>query len=570
METKTFLDSYRLSLGRNGLPVELHRTPLGTTYRAQEIESGREVAIELIPASSLDPAVVESLQEEAGALRQINHLNIPLLQDFAIEGEQLVYVTEYFDGPTAQAWVAARGPLTPGAVLRIALQVVGALGAASFRRLSHPALNPANIIFIPEQADKGDGPAIKLLHWSGAPIALARRRTSGEDEFDSPMPYQSPEQRRGERVDFASAIYSLGATMWFLLSGEAPAPAPDFAVDKASRLGGEKSRALPKIMRHLLDRMLRFDPAERPLDPVALTAYLQTCLARVERRKKVEPLSGVAPVTSRRVEDRKPWPNKLEALALAGVLLALAASAALLRWPPRGGGSSPIAQEIHPVISRQPNETPVVWRDSLGRLPDRDQPTAATPTAVVPQTRTPPNQMPAESVVAESTVAEPAPPAAGPTESTECYDHPTIADAPASRLADGEVGITDQPAVFAETSEPPSIASAPAPQTYLPASGQEREATGANGPSVSSERVATKARSTSKKSGSLAKRSRGRSQTRRPRLAHTAKRAKPLPKLRVGTAPAELVGTTSDGRWILSVADSGRRIIVSPPPGYAR
>ena len=54
------------------------------------------------------------------------------------------------------------------------------------------------------------------------------------------------------------------------------------------------------------------------------------------------------------------------------------------------------------------------------------------------------------------------------------------------------------------------------------------------------------------------------------RVAHQVKRARPLPKLRVGSSPAELVGTTSDGRWILSVSESGQRIIVPPPPGFGR
>src|SRR4029079_1201896 len=58
--------------------------------------------------------------------------------------------------------------------------------------------------------------------------------------------------------------------------------------------------------------------------------------------------------------------------------------------------------------------------------------------------------------------------------------------------------------------------------------------------------------------------------TKAHRVAHNAKRAKPLPRLHVGSASAELVGTTSDGKWILSVADSGRRIIVPPPPGYGQ
>jgi hypothetical protein len=49
-------------------------------------------------------------------------------------------------------------------------------------------------------------------------------------------------------------------------------------------------------------------------------------------------------------------------------------------------------------------------------------------------------------------------------------------------------------------------------------------------------------------------------------LLREAKRARPIPELHVGSASAELVGTTSDGQWILSVSDTGERIVVPPPP----
>jgi hypothetical protein len=96
-KNKRYLSHYRLSLGRNGLPVELHRTPVGTTYRAQEIGTGREVALELVPCAVHDAASRQRFEAEAVAAKQINHINIPTLYDFEIEDGQLVYVTEYFE-----------------------------------------------------------------------------------------------------------------------------------------------------------------------------------------------------------------------------------------------------------------------------------------------------------------------------------------------------------------------------------------------------------------------------------------------------------------------------------------
>src|SRR6187402_211658 len=129
MENRVFLNRYRVSLGWNGLPVELHRTPTAIMYRGQELESSREMAIELAPWTSTDPVAREDLETEAKTAKQIRHINIPTLYDFGIEDGQLIYVTEYFDGHTATAWVAARGPLPAAAALRVAVQVADALRA---------------------------------------------------------------------------------------------------------------------------------------------------------------------------------------------------------------------------------------------------------------------------------------------------------------------------------------------------------------------------------------------------------------------------------------------------------
>ncbi|MEO5754700.1 MAG: hypothetical protein ABIR38_08335 [Chthoniobacterales bacterium] len=571
METKVFLNRYRLSLGRNGLPIELRRTPAGVTYRAHEIASGREAALELIPVSELDPAIVESIQNEASALGQIAHLNFPALYDFGIEEGQLIYATEYCDGPTAQAWVTARGPLAPGAVLRIALQVVDALGAASFHRLSHPALSPANIIFIPGQTAKGDWPAIKVLHWLGAPAEQVALDTAG-NHLGAEMPYESPEQREGGKADFPSAIYALGGTMWFLLTGVVPS----LSGDKIGRAGGEKLRGLPKIVRHLLERMLRSNPAERPQDPVALGAYLQTCLARVERRENIERRFGVAAVpTPRVVKRRTPLVFPLKPLALAAILLALAASAGLiLPWPLRHRKPAPVAPEIVLVPPASPTEVPIVVKDTLGRIDEIDRPAVAPSIAVANPavTKLAREKSPARSGAAPSEV-EPAPPAEGPIEPTENFDPPTMASAPVFGSTDpvepvvDAVEAGDTPPHFADTNESsvaaPSVAPAPEEVTAPSVSESSAQTVAKAAPSDKEEP------STAKKT--LARRTHRSSQSRsRTRLTHGTKRAKPLPELRVGSTPAELVGTTADGRWILSVSESGRRLIVPPPPGYGQ
>src|ERR1044072_1421419 len=111
MEHKIFLGKYRVAADEikqvASEPASVSvaaadQVTTARTYRGVEIDSGREVNIEVLTAGGFKPSVREKLEAEATAARQINHINIPELYDFAIEDGQLIYVTEYFDGSTAQ------------------------------------------------------------------------------------------------------------------------------------------------------------------------------------------------------------------------------------------------------------------------------------------------------------------------------------------------------------------------------------------------------------------------------------------------------------------------------------
>src|SRR6266404_89995 len=130
MEHKIFLGKYRVSLSELDSPAELRDHPL--RLEAEDIVAEKKVSLELVPASALTPAEREHLEAEAGAAKKLDHINIPALFDFGIEDDQLIYVTEYFDGTSAEEWVNSHGPMPTGAVLRIGLQVLSAMGASSF------------------------------------------------------------------------------------------------------------------------------------------------------------------------------------------------------------------------------------------------------------------------------------------------------------------------------------------------------------------------------------------------------------------------------------------------------
>jgi serine/threonine-protein kinase len=341
MEHKIFLGKYRVAADEIALSgpepeaeggaavAEQHQTSV--IYRGDEIESGRDVAIEVIPAASYKAVVREELEAEALAARKINHINIPAIYDFGVEDEQLIYVTEYFDGTSAEEWVNQHGPMPTGAVLRIALQVVSAMGACAFHKISHHAINPANLMLVPGQTPEGDWPLVKVLHF----IGVAPTFTSAEApvstsvaSFDKTSHYASPEQLQHGTVDFRSEIYSLGATMWFLLTGAPPliAPKGPLAMQPTTHgLAVDKLNGMPKKVRRLLAQMLSVKPEERPQDPLAFYRQIQDCLAQVDRRESMARRFGVPLLSGSGVAalpGRRRFPAK--ALALAAVLLALA------------------------------------------------------------------------------------------------------------------------------------------------------------------------------------------------------------------------------------------------------
>jgi serine/threonine-protein kinase len=345
MEHKIFLGKYRVAADEMALAAPetantatavmvTEQHAIATIYRGVDIENGRDVSIEVIPAGGFKRVVREELENEANAAKKINHINVPALYDFGFEDDQLIYVTEHFDGTSAEEWVNQHGPMPTGAVLRIALQVVGAMGASAFHRISHHAINPSNVMLVPGQTPEGDWPLVKVLHFVGVAPTFSSADISVAS-FDKTTHYASPEQLRDGKVDFRSEIYSLGATMWFLLTGAPPliAPKGPLAMQPSTiGLSVDKLNGMPKRVRRLLGQMLSADPAARPQDPLAFYGQIRECLAQVDRRESMARRFGV-PFRSESkpmplIDGRRRFSNAT--LAIAAALLALLIAAGVI------------------------------------------------------------------------------------------------------------------------------------------------------------------------------------------------------------------------------------------------
>ncbi len=208
---------------------------------------------------------------------QFDHAHIARTVDFGKEGDEYAFVSEYPRGETTEQWVGQNGRMPPEAVLRIALQVVSAIGAAAYHQIFHADIRPVNLVITPGQTAEGGWPSVKLTNLATGGIGASVLATANSSQF------ASPEQMKDGTVDLRSEIYSLGATMCFLLTGAFYSAEPRSL----------QTRRFARPLRKLIQPMLRQNPNERPQDPVVLTETLRSCLEAVERRQLLAGRVGI-------------------------------------------------------------------------------------------------------------------------------------------------------------------------------------------------------------------------------------------------------------------------------------
>jgi protein kinase-like protein len=398
MDSKIFLGKYRVSAEEIGAVGEPSDSPL--VYEGEEMDSGKKVLVEVVPVASLEMAVRKQLEAKAIAAKKLNHVNIRALSDFGLEDDHLVYITEDFDGTLVEEWVKTHGPMPVGPVLRIAAQVVSALGAAAFHGIVHHAINPSNLVLVPGQTAEGEWPLVKVLHFVGGAAKFPGTDVTAA-AFDRSLHYASPEQLQDGVVDFRSEIYSLGCTMWFLLTGAPPPMAPKepiAAQPTKTGLALEKMSALPKNVRGLLAQMLLANPDARVRDPFAFYRQLQDCLMQMERGETVAQKVRAPALPQTRAIGMPARPRipsipsipriPMKALALAALFLAIATLAAFVL-----PGYLRHRQVVH---AKEPIGVPIGVSEALASA--MPAPTAAPAASPAPM-KAGPQQQPAESAV---------------------------------------------------------------------------------------------------------------------------------------------------------------------------
>lgn len=596
MDRNTYLNRYQICTGPDGSPVALHRGPSGVTFRAEDIETDQPVALKLMPTYSFELAELQQLEGEARAAQQVNHPNIARLYDFGLSGGDVIFVTELLDGTTLDAWVGEHGPLPAAAVLRIAMQVASGLAAAAFHSVVHRAIQPANLMIVPGQTPEGEWPLVKVLNFGGVPPTLSNSAVSFGQGGPSPQ-FASPEQLEGKPADFRSELYSLGCTMWFLLTGVPPTPG---AVDKGGRV--------PKPLRPLLAQLVALDPMERPQDPVVLQGQLAECLAVVERkgtfaRKVAAPIAAVATAPARVPDptappvdqpiiahDEKPLTAHtalLKPLALAAAVV-LFIGLAGIAWSYLRSHSN-TAEVGVPVGVPDASATPTVAGNNTTVVTNTAE-TAPSPAAAVAAN----NTATSSATTSAPTAATPNAPtvvSVQPAEPVDTAANETTAPAVANGAAEpATVAANDSPTAN-ETAEPQSpgegpaatLVSAPPQPTAAPVVAQNssdgnedtapKTASTAQSSRTSKAAAPVRKPATTEDEADKAPRVAKATPKRTERVAHTEVRAAqpvdnddapPVPR---GATRAKYLGTTPQGDLIFGLPSEQRGYVAPPTYG---
>jgi serine/threonine protein kinase len=194
---------------------------MGAVYRALDTKLERHVALKLLPPDQAsDPEVVQRFYHEGRAAAQLDDENIARVYSIGQDGVYHYIAFEYIEGSTVRQRVEAQGALTVAEAVNIALQIAGAVVHASRRGIVHRDIKPSNIILTPQgRAKLVDMGLARRFERAGDHGLTQSGMTLGT--FD----YISPEQARDPRdVDVRSDLYSLGCTLFHMLTGRPPFP----------------------------------------------------------------------------------------------------------------------------------------------------------------------------------------------------------------------------------------------------------------------------------------------------------------------------------------------------------
>ena len=205
-----------------------------TIYRARDLRLDRDVAVKLLaPELAEVPKARERFRREAHIASLVSHPHICAVHDSGEEDGQAFLVCELLAGRALDE-VLANGPLEPERVLDYAIQLVDGIAAVHRRGLVHGNIKPSNVFVTDDGHVKVLELGVMSAWWdtygqpdgvgSSSPTASVDQRAPSDTDVDGFHSYRSPEHLTGERLDHRSDIFSVGAVIYEMATGQRAFP----------------------------------------------------------------------------------------------------------------------------------------------------------------------------------------------------------------------------------------------------------------------------------------------------------------------------------------------------------
>ena len=209
------MEEKRILANRYELIQKIGSGGMALVYQAYDTALDRQVAVKVLRDEYVDqPDFIRQFQREAKAVAKLSHQNIVNIYDFGTSDGLMYLVMEYVDGCTLKELITKHGPLPIQQIVDYSIQICYGMAQAHSYHIVHKDIKPHNIMVdrnhIAKITDFGIAQAINHLTMTHSHGVLGSAH------------YFSPEQARGEQVEFESDIYSLGIVMYEMLTGKVP------------------------------------------------------------------------------------------------------------------------------------------------------------------------------------------------------------------------------------------------------------------------------------------------------------------------------------------------------------